>query len=150
VTIISTHVQGVPHGCTANAVASLSLDPPLMLACIDVKANTHPVLMNTGAFVINILRDDQENRRVAKVFAGKGDAKFSGLGYRRGVTGSPILTTCLAWLECALLRSYDGGDHTIFIGEVVDGGAVPGRPLLFYEGGYRSILEHADAAWPAP
>lgn len=141
VTIISTHVMGVPHGCTANAVASLSLDPALMLACIDVKANTHPVLVNTGAFVINILRDDHENRRVARIFAGKGDEKFAGLGYRLGVTGSPILTNCLAWLECKLLRSYEGGDHTIFIGEVVDGGAVPGQPLLFYEGRYRSLME---------
>jgi flavin reductase (DIM6/NTAB) family NADH-FMN oxidoreductase RutF len=122
-------------GLTANAVTSVSLDPPLILACIDHSADSHDCVRAAGAFSVSILASDQE--RVARRFAAWDIAeKFEGIAYSVGVTGAPILEDALAWIECRVHAEHVAGDHTVFIGEVVGGDAREGTPLLYYRGGF--------------
>ncbi|MGI8422217.1 MAG: flavin reductase family protein [Gaiellaceae bacterium] len=134
VTVVTTRSGDDLFGCTANAVSSVSLDPPLMLVCLDRSANTHPRMLAARSFAINVIRAGEENERLVRVFAGKSDDKFAGLGQHPGLTGAPILDASLSWLECELDRTYEGGDHTIFIGRVVDTGMREGDPLVFHRG----------------
>lgn len=127
--------DGSPRGLTANALTSVSLDPPLVLACVDRTSDTHDCIERAGAFGISFLGEDDE--AVARRFAGEpAEEKFAGVAYRSGSTGAPILTAALGWVDCRLWARYEGGDHTIFVGEVVDGDAGQGGPLLYYRGGY--------------
>lgn len=124
-----------PCGLTANSLASVSLEPPLVLVCVDRNSDSHDCIRDSGFFSINILGADQE--RISRRFASwELEDKFTGVDYRTEVTGAPILTKSLAWLDCRLWANYDGGDHTIFVGEVVAGDAVDEAPLLYYRGGY--------------
>lgn len=126
---------GEPCGLTASSVASVSLDPPLVLVCVDRSADSHDCIMEAGFFSLNILAAGQE--KMSRRFASWDlDKKFEGVSYRTGATGAPILEGTLAWLDCRLWASYDGGDHTIFVGEVLEGDAVDEMPLLYYRGGY--------------
>lgn len=136
VAVVTTRTaDGRPCGLTASAVASLSLDPLLVLACVEKDADTHGCIRATGAFAINILKSIDE--QTASRFAGGGvDRKFDGLSYRAEQTNAPVLKDALAWIDCRLYAEYDGGDHTIFVGEVVAGDATEGTPLLYYRGGY--------------
>lgn len=130
--------DGTPVGLTVNAVTSLSLDPPLAIVCIDRNADSHDAIRAAGAFCINVLSDDGE--RVARRFADADAAgRFEGIAWQPGSTGAPIFDDALAWAECRITREIDGGDHTIFIGEVVGGDAREGSPLLFYRGGYADL-----------
>jgi flavin reductase (DIM6/NTAB) family NADH-FMN oxidoreductase RutF len=87
---------------------------------------------------VNILSSDQEE--ISRRFASKIPDKFEGIGHRPGVeTGAPILDGVLAWIECKLYSAVDGGDHTIFIGEIADGTANEGTPLLYFRGQYRQL-----------
>lgn len=127
--------DGQPCGLTANAVTSVSLQPPLLLVCIDRAADSHDCIRDAGAFSVNILGADQE--RLARRFAAWDiKAKFEGVAHSTGVTGAPLLDDALAWVECRIRASHPGGDHTIFIGEVLAGDAGEGVPLLYYRGGY--------------
>ena len=136
VSIVTTcDADGRPCGLTANAVTSLSLDPLLVLVCVEKNADTHDCIRRTRAFAVNILASEGE--RVARRFAAwEVDRKFDGLAYHAEQTGSPVLEDALAWIDCRVHTEYEGGDHTIFIGEVVAGDAVEGAPLLYYRGGY--------------
>jgi flavin reductase (DIM6/NTAB) family NADH-FMN oxidoreductase RutF len=130
--------DGEPRGLTANAVASVSLDPPLVLACVERTADTHVAIVTAQAFAINILAQDDE--RSARRFAGDDIAdKFTGLAWHASITGAPILDGALAWIDCRLHTTYDGGDHSIFIGQVVAGDAHEGEPLAYYRGGYARL-----------
>ena len=127
--------DGEPRGLTANAVASVSLEPPLVLACVERIADTHSAITTAQYFAINILA--QHDERTARRFAGDDIAdKFMGLAWHAEQTGAPILDSALAWIDCHVHTAYDGGDHTIFIGEVVAGDAREGEPLGYYRGGY--------------
>ncbi|MBW3554408.1 MAG: flavin reductase family protein [Gemmatimonadetes bacterium] len=127
--------SGVPRGLTANAVASVSLDPPLVLACVEHGAETHECIERAGAFAISILGADDET--IARRFADyPADRKFAGAAYHTEVTGAPVLDEALGWVDCRVWATYDGGDHTIFVGEVVAGDAEDASPLLYFRGGY--------------
>ncbi len=127
--------DGPPRGLTANAITSVSLEPPLVLVCVERTADTHDVIGAAGSFAISVLREDDE--ALARRFATyETDAKFDGVAYRADVTGAPILDEALAWIDCRVWNQYDGGDHTIFVGEVVGTGAADGSPLLYFRGGY--------------
>jgi flavin reductase (DIM6/NTAB) family NADH-FMN oxidoreductase RutF len=127
--------EGMLCGLTANAVASVSLRPPLVLVCIDHAADSHDCIRDAGTFSINILAADQE--RLARRFAAWDiNTKFEGVAHSPGATGAPLLDNALAWVECRLYGTTPGGDHTIFIGEVLDGDSREGTPLLYYRGGY--------------
>ena len=125
------------HGLTANAFSSLSLVPPLCLICVDKKAESYSSFEESKVFTVNILRDDQE--QLSRKFAVSGGDKFTGVAYRRGGNGAPILDDVIAWLECKLIAGHDGGDHTIYIGEIEEAEVREGKPLMFFRGGYRAL-----------
>ena len=127
--------NGAARGLTASAVASVSLDPPLVLACVERTADTHDCIERAGAFAVAILGADDETgaRRFADY---PSERKFEGVAYHEEVTGAPVLDEALAWVDCRVWATYDGGDHTIFVGEVVAGEAIDGPPLLYFRGGY--------------
>ena len=117
VTIITTfNREGTLHGLTANAFTSLSLVPPLCIICVDKKAESYASFEESKVFTVNILRDDQEE--LSRKFAVSGGDKFTGVAYKPGGNGAPILDHVIAWLECKLTAAYDGGDHTIYVGEI--------------------------------
>lgn len=126
---------GPPRGLTANAIASVSLDPPLVLVCVERDADAHDTIPAAESFAISILRADHEAlaRRFATYDTG---TKFDGVVTTEAVTGAPVLEEALAWVDCRLWASYDGGDHTIYVGEVVDADAEDGSPLTYFRGGY--------------
>jgi flavin reductase (DIM6/NTAB) family NADH-FMN oxidoreductase RutF len=137
-TVVTTvSAEGEPSGLTANAVASVSLNPPLVLVCVDKTAESHPHFTASKVFTINILNEQQEN--VSRRFAGKGPDKFVGVACRPGANQAPILDGVLAYIECRLVAAYEGGDHTIYLGEVEEASTQEGRPLLFFRGGYRQL-----------
>lgn len=137
-------ISGAPSGLTANAVCSVSLDPPLILVCVSRRGYTHEIIHRAGYFSINVLAEKQLD--ASAVFAAGGcPDKFASVPHRAGSTGTPLLRDSLAWLECGLWATYPGGDHTIFVGQVLyAGGNGDGkRPLVFYEGSYASLASGA-------
>jgi flavin reductase (DIM6/NTAB) family NADH-FMN oxidoreductase RutF len=131
--------NGQPRGLTANAVASVSLEPPMVLVCVERIADTHDAIRSAGFFSVNVL--PQAAERIARRFAGDIVAgKFDGVAYHAEVTGAPVLDEALAWVDCRLREAHDGGDHTIFVGDVVAGDAREGEPLVYYRGGYNRLL----------
>ena len=138
VTIITTLTKaGQMHGLTANAFTSVSLEPPLLLISVDKKAESWPAFEESRVFTINILADDQEG--LSRKFAVSGGNKFEGVAYRIGANGVPILDGTLAYIECTLYAAYDGGDHSIYLGEIQQAEIHEGKPLVFYRGGYRAL-----------
>jgi flavin reductase (DIM6/NTAB) family NADH-FMN oxidoreductase RutF len=138
VTIVTTTFDGHPKGFTANAVASVSAEPPLVLVCVSRQARTHPVIALSGRFCVNLLRVDQEP--LARRFATRDDADpFAGLAYHADRTGSPIIDGALAYLDCELAQQYSAGTHTILIGAVVGCAAGSGAPLGYFDGAYRDF-----------
>jgi flavin reductase (DIM6/NTAB) family NADH-FMN oxidoreductase RutF len=126
-----------PHGMTVSAFASLSLDPPLVLVCIDNAATMAPLMAATGHFGVNVLASGQEE--ISRRFAGPLDDRFAGIGYREGENGCAILEGVLAWMECRITARHPAGDHVIIVGEVERGDARDGNPLLYFRGGYASL-----------
>ncbi len=124
VTVVTTRDRdGDPRGLTATAVCSVSLEPPMILVCIDRAAECYEAFQEAEAFAVNLLRHDQE--ALSQRFAQKEPRKFEGILHRSGVTGSPILTDVMAHMECRIQARYPGGDHTIVLGEVVSTGVAP-------------------------
>ncbi|CAN5612077.1 flavin reductase family protein [soil metagenome] len=140
VAVVSTVTEdGAPRGLTASAVASVSLQPPLVLVCVERRADTHEYISSAGFFSISILPQSAE--RIARRFAGDAtDAKFDGIAYHSEATGAPVLDDALAWIDCRVRFVHDGGDHTIFVGEVLAGDAREGEPLVYYRSGFNRLL----------
>jgi flavin reductase (DIM6/NTAB) family NADH-FMN oxidoreductase RutF len=132
ITVVTARLDGHIHGMTANAFCSVSLDPPLVLVCVDKSARMHDFIRRSGAFSVNILSDDQEH--LARHFARAGrplESEFTPVPYTLGRMGCPILRGVAAYVECTLRDACDGGDHTIYVGAVQATGAFPERrPLL--------------------
>ena len=138
VTVITTRDEsGTPFGLTANAVSSVSLVPPLLLICVDKKADTYPYFAKSKVFVVNILSEGQE--RISRTFATSGIEKFDGIGYQKSELGCVILDDAVGHLECRIVNEVDAGDHTIYVGEVQSAAAEDVAPLLFFRGGYRKL-----------
>ena len=138
VTVITTFdSEKKPFGMTANAVTSLSLVPPLMLICVDKSADCYACFESSKVFTVNVLAEPQE--AISRRFATKGIDKFEGVGWRVGNNGCAILDDAVAHMECRVTQVIDGGDHTIYLGEVESGDATETPPLLFYRGGYRKL-----------
>lgn len=137
VTVLTARREGVDHGMTASAFCSVSLVPPLVLACVDKTADMSEVLKSATHFGVSILAEGQEalSRRFSELPAGR----FEGVGFRRGENGVVLLDDALAHLECRLVASHEAGDHVIHIGEVEDASCRQDRPLLYYRGGYAQI-----------
>lgn len=126
VTVVTTRHNGQNIGITASSFSSVSIDPPLVLVCINKRLFTHNVIAESGVFAVNVLSAHQ--LELGKRFAGmspenKGAVssdRFAGVDVRTAVTGSPLLSGSLAWVDCSVWAVYDGGDHSIFVGEVKD------------------------------
>jgi len=148
VTIITVDLDRTIHGMTANAFASLSLHPPLVLVCVDRSARTHAHLHAKKRFGINILAENQ--RGISEYYAqppgdhGQAEEQ-AGARFDRTGHGTPILHGALAYLECKLRSTEDAGDHTIFIAEVEDIVVRAGEPLLFFRGKYRRIGDDVES-----
>ncbi|MFC7401855.1 flavin reductase family protein [Citricoccus sp. GCM10030269] len=132
VTVISTRLGERSFGTTASSVASLSVDPPMMLACLNRGSATHGAVSQTGRFAVNVLSTDQAG--LARAFAQKGDDKFQGVAHALGAQGMPLLDGALAALECEVTEVATGGTHTVFMGRVLSAEARPGRPLAYFRG----------------
>ncbi len=151
VTIITVdldgEVHGGVHGMTANAFASVSLDPPLVLVCVDHTTRTHAHLHARKRFGINVLGENQ--RAISEYFARperdleRAEAK-AGARFERTKLGTPMLHGALAYFECRLHSAQPAGDHTIFIAEVEDVVVREGEPLLFFRGKYRKVGEDLE------
>jgi flavin reductase (DIM6/NTAB) family NADH-FMN oxidoreductase RutF len=137
VTVVTTVREGQPHGMTVASFASLSLNPPLVLVCIDKGVKTHDAIAAQGQFAVNILGQGQTD--ISLRFATKADDKFTGVAMRPGKSGLPLIESALATLECSLRDQLPGGDHTIFVGEVEHAAFIEGRPLIYFRAGYHQI-----------
>jgi flavin reductase (DIM6/NTAB) family NADH-FMN oxidoreductase RutF len=147
VTVVTVDYEGQVQGMTANAFTSVSLDPMLVLLCVDRKARTHAHLHAKKRFGINVLSNEQ--RAIAEHYAqpDRDPARAEGdAGARFDCTqhGTPVLHGALAYLECRLETAQDAGDHTIFIAEVEDLVIRGGEPLLYFQSGYRTIGPQLD------
>jgi flavin reductase (DIM6/NTAB) family NADH-FMN oxidoreductase RutF len=140
VTVVTTRDEADnPTGLTASAFTSVSLDPPLILVCVDRAATAHPAVLRHGWFAINVLARGQE--ALSRQFAVSGADKFAGVGHRAGLAGLPLLDGALATLQCRLVQHHDGGDHSIFVGQVEQVAARDGAPLVYFQGDYRELRE---------
>jgi flavin reductase (DIM6/NTAB) family NADH-FMN oxidoreductase RutF len=138
VTIVTSRdASGHDQGMTVSAFCSLSLEPPLVLFCVDKTASMYGSLPKAPGFIINILSEKQES--LARRFSGPDPNRFDGIGYSRGGNGMVILDDVLAYLECKRVATHLGGDHCIYVGEVEVANASEGRPLLYYRGGYAQL-----------
>ena len=138
VTVVTSVAEdGDPVGTTANAVTSLSLEPPLVLVCFDLKSATLAAIQGYGAFAVNVLGHRQRN--LSANFARRGlAAVWDEVRHQRGTTGSPRLADVIAVIECTVEHSFPGGDHEIVIGRVrhVETNGEGASPLLFWRGQY--------------
>jgi flavin reductase (DIM6/NTAB) family NADH-FMN oxidoreductase RutF len=147
VTIITVDLDGEVHGMTANAFASVSLDPLLVLVCVDSSTRTHEHLHSRKRFGINVLSADQ--RAISEYYA-RPDRTHEhaetevAARFERTKHGTPMLHGSLAFLECRLHSAQEAGDHTIFIAEVEDVVVREGEPLLFFRGKYRQVGEDVE------
>jgi flavin reductase (DIM6/NTAB) family NADH-FMN oxidoreductase RutF len=137
VTIVTTVHEGKPFGMTVASFASLSLHPPLVLICIENSVKTHDALSAAGKFGVSILGSDQSE--ISSKFASRSDDKFSGVDIVNGELDIPLIANALTSIECRLHQQLPGGDHTIFVGEVVDVHTREGDPLLYFRSGYREM-----------
>lgn len=138
VTVLTARTPGGgPIGMTASSVASLSLDPPLLLVSVDRRHDMHGALEAASHFVLNVLAADQE--ALSRRFAADEPDRFAGVGYHENRRGIPVLDGVLAHIDCQKHSAVPAGDHTVFLGLVVGGSVAERRPLLYYRGGYASL-----------
>lgn len=136
ITMIGT--DGRAHGITVTALCSVSLEPPLLLACVDRTATVYPHLVAAKHFAVNLLAREQE--ALSRRFAETVDYRFEGVPFEAGPSGVPLLDDALAHIQCAMWAQYDGGDHTIFVGRVERAAAREAHPLLYYRGQYGEVV----------
>lgn len=143
VTIVTTvDESGRAWGFTANAFTSLSLDPPLVLVCLDSGAQCHTSFAVSDGFAVNVLRP--EHRQLALRFASKGTDKFAPGEFRRSRAGLPVLPDALAAIECTTEQRIPGGDHTILIGRVHDCEVGDGAPMIYFNRGFRTLADRPE------
>jgi len=142
VTVITTVDAGGPVGTTASAVCSLSMEPPMVLVCMNRSSRTGAAVTNGRRFAINVLSDRQA--ALAAHFAGKGPDKFAMVPHATGVFGQPLLDDALAHLECEVAEIAQGGTHSVFLAEVRTASAGPGEPLTYFRGRFGRVLAEDD------
>jgi flavin reductase (DIM6/NTAB) family NADH-FMN oxidoreductase RutF len=139
VTVVTAIGPHGPSGATANAVTSLSLDPPMMLACLDRGSRTLTSVREQGRFGVNALAAGQEE--LARRFSGKNPEpeKWESIDWSER-QGLPLIVGALIWVACELRDLIDGGDHLILTGNVIEADSRDGEPLLFHRGAYRDLI----------
>lgn len=130
--------SGAPLGLTVNSFTSVSLDPPLVLVCIDRAAGSHDRLVSAGRFIVNVLAADQGDV-AARFAADPPEERFSGLPWRAAAGGGPILEGGAAWLACTIEAVHAAGDHSILVARVTDGHATGAPSLVFFHGAYAEL-----------
>jgi flavin reductase (DIM6/NTAB) family NADH-FMN oxidoreductase RutF len=131
--------DGCNHGITVSSYAALSLEPPLVLACIDHRARIQEVLRSAASFSISVLSADQED--IARRFSSRRANRFAGIATSHGLSGNMLISGALAHIECDLVDRVMGGDHFIIIGGVKIAQARPGRPLLHFCGAFKELAD---------
>lgn len=145
VAVVTTRdADGGCFGLTMNAVTSLSLNPPLLLICLDNNSSTLEALNESNHFCLHFLAADQQD--ISSLFSKKLEDKFAALSYRFGELGSPILSGVVAASECEVVSKYPGGDHTIIVGSVKAVTVNGGEPLLYHRGQYVNLVDHKKSA----
>ncbi len=131
--------QGRCFGVTANAIASISLEPPLFLISLSRRSSTLAAIIDSGRFCINLLSNRQKD--LSRLFASKQRDKFHSVEYAIGACGSPLIAGALAHGECQLETTYEGGDHTIILGRVARTILYDADPLVYHRGGFAALAE---------
>lgn len=149
VMVLTTEVEGAPHGMTVNAVTSVSLDPLLVLVCVEKETVMERLLATSGVFALSILPVECSHLSVHFADSDRpaGVAQFADVGTRAGTTGAPVLDCSIGWVDCEVWATYDGGDHVIVVGEVVDLelGLEDAPPLVYYRSDYHTVaVDDAD------
>ncbi|MFN8598633.1 MAG: flavin reductase family protein [Anaerolineae bacterium] len=144
VTVVTTRHKGALHGVTVSAFSSVSLDPPLVLICLATESTARDLITESGVFAVNILSDDQEF--LSERFAARApivNTKFDGVPYDTAITGSPILPESVAWYDCRVEATHDGGDHVLFVGRVqaIGFGDAQRQPLLYFANRYAHLRD---------
>ena len=135
VTVVTSMEGKEPRGFTASAISSLSLEPRMLLVCVNRLSTTLDIIKASGTFVVNVLSAQQQE--VAQQFATRTTNRFDGVRWRMGTaTGAPVIDGSLAYAECRLTDTCPGGDHVIIMGEVLSGDAHEAEPLLYFRGRY--------------
>ena len=137
VTVITTRHDGRNYGMTASAVTSLSLEPPMLLVCVNKRTWVHDAVRGSNVFAVNVLALGQDH--IARQFAQPAEDKFAGVPFDDGVLGVPVLREALAHFECRVTDRITGGTHTVFLGEVLAVGATDREPLLYYCGQFGGL-----------
>jgi len=142
VTIVTSRSGDKAHGMTVSAFSSVSADPPLVLVCANRSSTTHGIIEEGGVFAVNILAAHQQE--VSNMFASSQneDSRLQRVRWSEGQTGAPLIDEALASLECRVASAHREGSHTIYVGRVEAVHTTDAEPLLYYQGGYRSL--HCD------
>jgi flavin reductase (DIM6/NTAB) family NADH-FMN oxidoreductase RutF len=143
VTVVTSLRNGEPRGITVNAFASVSLEPPSLLICINREARSYLFISSSRIFCVNVLAGDQ--RWLAEHFSGKvRERQFAEIEYEIDATGAPVLRDAIAHFDCELAHEYHFGSHSVLIGQVISCGARAGSPLGYFNGGFRDFGIHVD------
>lgn len=146
VTVVTTRADGRDHGMTASSVTSLSMDPPMMLACVNNAVPTAAAIERSGRYTVNVL--GQAHGDLAYQFASPRPDKFAGVQVERGTGDVPLLIEAIASLECEVTEQVTGGTHSVFLGHVIAATARDGAPLTYFRGGFgRFEFERNDRAY---
>jgi flavin reductase (DIM6/NTAB) family NADH-FMN oxidoreductase RutF len=135
VTVADTH--GHPHGMTVNSFASVSLDPPLVMVSIDLRNAILGHFISSSWFAINVLAEHQEH--LSRRFSSSSEDRFLNIGWTPGIAGTPLLDGVLAHLECAVMQTFEVGDHTVLVGEVRRATHREGKPLVYFNSEYKTL-----------
>jgi flavin reductase (DIM6/NTAB) family NADH-FMN oxidoreductase RutF len=141
VTAVTTLDSGQPAGMTATAFTSVSLEPPIVLCCLNASSRTAAAVIATGSFAVNILALEQKD--LAATFAQRLDDKFAGVAWEPGPLGLPILTDAVASVACTVREVTEAGTHRIVLGDVIACARGDGQPLLYLEGSYGHFTKQA-------
>jgi flavin reductase (DIM6/NTAB) family NADH-FMN oxidoreductase RutF len=145
VTVVTTCDGPRRYGITVNAFCSVSLDPPLVLICIDHTSRVHDILAHAGFFAVNFLRSDQAH--LSTCFATTTEERYANFCHAKShpvATGAPVLDDSLGYADCRIVTCYPGGDHTIFLGQVEALAVGDGEPLLYYHSRYLNARDESD------
>ena len=140
VSVVTTiEPNGQVHGMAANGINSVSLEPLLVLLCVDHNRNSYPLIKETGRFAINVLNEDQQ--AIAEYYTRPPERRTGDVNIAFSFTerGSAVVDNCLAMMDCHLVNEHEAGDHTIFIAEVDEIRVSSGSPLIFFEGKFGQL-----------
>lgn len=144
VAVITARDDGGPQGMTVNSLTSVSLDPPLLLVCLDPGTRTAGALLGAGRFAVNVLGARQQG--VSGIFARRGEDHFAGVELPAHASGVPLIPNALAHAVCTVDRAVQAGDHVVVFGLVTDLAFRDGAPLVFFGGGYGDFADRGEPA----